>query len=124
MTRCGSQILLAHGLIRSGFVPPAAIQELRDLTRTRKQLTREIAQHCLRIQKVLEDASLKLGSVLADVLGGSGRAILTAIISGEDDPVLLAALAQGYAHRKTSELREALRGRVEGGLTILRKGGV
>jgi hypothetical protein len=58
----------------------------------------------LRIQKVLEDANLKLGSVLADVLGGSGRAILKAIISGEDDPVLLAALAQGHARRKTSEM--------------------
>lgn len=91
--------LLAHGLIRSSFVPPAAIQELRDLTRTRKQLTREIAQHCLRIQKVLEDANLKLGSVLADVLGASGRAILKVIISGENDPVLLAALAQGHARR-------------------------
>ncbi len=61
--------LLAHGLIRSSFVPPQAIQELRDLTRTRKQLVREIAQHSLRIQKLLEDANLKLGSVLSDVLG-------------------------------------------------------
>jgi transposase len=104
--------LLAHGLIRSSFVPPAAIQELRDLTRTRKQLAREIAQHCLRIQKVLEDANLKLGSVLSDVLGGSGRAMLKAIVSGEENPVRLAALAQGHARKKTSELREALRGRI------------
>ena len=68
--------LLAHGLIRSSFVPPAPIQELRDLTRTRKQLVREISQHSSRIQKILEDANLKLGSVLSDVLGKSGRAIL------------------------------------------------
>ena len=68
--------LLAHGLIRSSFVPPAAIQELRDLTRTRKQLVREIAQHSLRIQKILEDANIKLGSVLSDVLTLSGRAML------------------------------------------------
>jgi transposase len=61
--------LLAHGLIRSSFVPPAAIQELRDLTRTRKQLVREMSQHSLRIQKTLEDANLKLGSVLSNVLG-------------------------------------------------------
>ena len=61
--------LLAHGLIRTSFVPPAPIQELRDLTRTRKQLVREISQHSLRIQKVLEDANIKLGSVLSDVLG-------------------------------------------------------
>jgi transposase len=104
--------LLAHGLIRASFVPPAAIQELRDLTRTRKQLVREIAQHCLRIQKVLEDANLKLGSVLSDVLGGSGRAILKAIVAGEDNPVRLAALAKGHARKKTAELSEALRGRV------------
>jgi len=72
--------LLAHGLIRSSFVPPAPIQELRDLTRTRKQLVREISQHSLRIQKVLEDANIKVGSVLSNVLGTSGRAMLAAII--------------------------------------------
>ena len=104
--------LLAHGLIRSSFVPPAPIQELRDLTRTRKQLVREISQHSLRIQKVLEDANLKLGSVLSDVLGQSGRAMLQAIIAGEDDPARLAELAQGTARRKTAALIEALRGRV------------
>ena len=104
--------LLAHGLIRSSFVPPAAIQELRDFTRTRKQLVREISQHSLRIQKVLEDANLKLGSVLSDVLGHSGRAMLKAIVAGEHDPVRLAALAQGNARKKTAELREALRGHI------------
>src|SRR6266571_8542726 len=78
--------LLAHGLIRSSFVPPAPIHELRDLTRTRKQLVREIAQHTLRIQKVLEDANLKLTSVLSDVIGASGRAILTALVAGATDP--------------------------------------
>jgi transposase len=104
--------LLAHGLIRSSFVPPAAIQELRDLTRTRKQLVREISQHSLRIQKVLEDANLKLGSVLSDVLGCSGRAMLKAIVAGEDNPERLAALAQGTARKKSAELREALRGRI------------
>ncbi|MFP3507565.1 IS110 family transposase, partial [Burkholderia sp. SIMBA_062] len=80
--------------------------------RTRKQLVREIAQHCQRIQKVLEDANLKLGSVLSDVLGKSGRAMLLAIIAGEDDPERLAALAQGHARKKTAELREALHGRI------------
>jgi transposase len=104
--------LLAHGLIRSSFVPPSATQELRDLTRTRKQLVREIAQHSLRIQKVLEDANLKLGSVLSNVLGCSGRAMLDAIVAGEDNPERLAALAQGNARRKAPELREALRGRI------------
>lgn len=106
--------LLAHGLIRSSFVPPAAIQELRDLTRTRKQLVREIAQHSLRIQKVLEDANLKPGSVLPDVLGRSGRAMLEAIVAGETRPEQLAELALGTARNKTAELREALRGRITG----------
>jgi transposase len=104
--------LLAHGLIRSSFVPPAPIQELRDLTRTRKQLVREIAQHSLRIQKTLEDANLKLGSVLSDVLGRSGRAILTALIKGESDPQKLADLAQGTARKKRGELIQALHGRI------------
>ena len=104
--------LLAHGLIRSSFVPPAPIQELRDLTRTRKQLVREISQHSLRIQKVLEDANLKLGSVLSDVLGQSGRAMLEAIIAGEEDPVRLAELALGTARKKQAALVEALRGRI------------
>jgi transposase len=104
--------LLAHGLIRSSFVPPARIQELRDLTRTRKQLVREISQHSLRIQKVLEDANIKVGSVLSDVLGKSGRAMLAALIAGEQDPDKLADLAQGTARNKLATLREALRGQV------------
>jgi transposase len=104
--------LLAHGLIRSSFVPPVAIQQLRDLTRTRKQLVREVSQHSLRIQKVLEDANLKLGSVLSDVLGKSGRAMLEAIVAGETNPAKLAELARGTARNKAVELREALQGRV------------
>jgi transposase len=104
--------LLAHGLIRSSFVPPAPIQELRDLTRTRKQLVREVSQHSSRIQKVLEDANLKLGSVLSNVLGKSGRAILEALIKGESDPEKLADFAQGTARKKRAELIEALRGRI------------
>ena len=104
--------LLAHGLIRSSFVPPAPIQELRDLTRTRKQLVREISQHTLRIQKVLEDANIKVGSVLSSILGRSGRAMLTAIIEGEQDPERLARLALGTARKKVPQLTEALRGRV------------
>jgi transposase len=104
--------LLAHGLIRSSFVPPAPIQELRDLTRTRKQLVREVAQHSLRLQKVLEDANLKVASVLSDLLGQSGRAMLAAIIAGEEDPQRLADLARGTARQKRPQLIEALRGRV------------
>jgi transposase len=104
--------LLAHGLIRSSFVPPAPIRELRDLTRTRKQLTREISQHSLRLQKVLEDANVKVASVLSDILGKSGRAMLESIIAGQTDPERLAELAQGTARNKLPALVEALRGRV------------
>lgn len=104
--------LLAHGLIRSSFVPPTQIQELRDLTRTRKQFVREMAQHTLRIQKVLEDANIKLDTVLSRITGKSGRAMLQAIIDGETDPERLADLARGTAKKKRAELVEALRGRV------------
>jgi transposase len=104
--------LLAHGLIRASFVPPAAVQELRDLTRTRKQLVREIAQHTLRIQKTLEQANLKLTAALADVLGVSGRAILQAIIAGETDPARLAALANDRVKTSRAALTAALHGRI------------
>jgi transposase len=104
--------LLAHGLIRSSFVPPAQIQELRDLMRTRKQLVREVSQHTLRIQKTLEDANLKVGSVLSSVVGTSGRKMLTAIIAGETDPSVLADLAVGTARKKKDELVAALHGRI------------
>jgi transposase len=86
--------LLAHGLIRSSFVPPAPIQALRDLTRTRKQLVGEIARHTLRIQKTLEDANLKLTQVMSDILGTSGHAVLQALLAGEIDPEKLADLTR------------------------------
>jgi len=104
--------LLAHGLIEHSFVPPPIIQEARDLTRTRKQLTREVVQHTQRIQKVLEDANIKLSSVLTDTLGVSGRAIIAALIQGVTDPEALASLARGRAKNKHDDLREALWGRV------------
>jgi transposase len=104
--------LLAHGLIRSSFVPPAPIHELRDLTRTRKQLVREIAQHTLRIQKVLEDANLKLTSVISDVLGMSGRAMIEAIIKGEQNPERLADLSQGRLKASRPAVIAALQGLV------------
>src|SRR5215210_1631365 len=104
--------LLAHGLIRSSFVPPAPIQELRDLTRTRKQLVREIARHTLRIQKTLEDANLKLTRVVSDMLGTSGRAILKALIAGETDPTRLADLTHGRLKASRAQLVDALHGRV------------
>jgi transposase len=104
--------LMAHGLIRGSFVPPAPVQEMRDLTRTRKQLVREVAQHIQRIQKTLEDANVKLDSVLSDVVGMSGRAILDAIVEGKTDLKELAALASTRVKASPEQLREALRGRV------------
>jgi transposase len=103
--------LLAHGLIRPSFVPETPIQELRTLTRTRKQLVRERVQHVQRIQKTLEDANLKLTSVISDVTGVSGRAILKALIEGETAPEALVALTHRLkASHQT--LVEALRGHV------------
>src|ERR1700726_4569072 len=104
--------LLAHGLIRSSFVPPAPIQALRDLTRTRKQLVREIARHTQRIQKTLEDANLKITHVVSDILGTSGRAILQALTTGETDPERLATLTTGRLKASPAQLVEVLHGRV------------
>jgi transposase len=104
--------LLALGLIRSSFVPPAPIQELRDLTRTRKQFVRERARHRQRIQKTLEDANVKLTEVITDILGTSGRAILTALIAGETHPERLADLTSGRLKATRTQLVEALHGRV------------
>jgi transposase len=105
--------LLAHGLIRGSFVPPTPVQEMRDLTRTRKQLVREVAQHSLRLQKTLEDANIKLSSYVSDILGVSGRAILEAITQGVTDPEKLVELSTGRLKASRSELVEALRGRVQ-----------
>lgn len=104
--------LLAHDLIRPSFVPPQPIQELRDLTRTRKQLTREIVQHTQRIQAVLEEANIKLTSVITDILGVSGRRILKAIVAGEADPTRLAELGSPRLAAPKSVLLDALYGRV------------
>ena len=104
--------LLAHGLIRSSFVPPAPIQELRDLTRTRRQLVQEVARHVLRIQKTLEDANLKLTQVMSDIVGVSGRAILNALIAGETDPERLADLTRGRLKATRADLVDALHGRI------------
>lgn len=106
--------LLAHGLIRSSFVPPQPILELRDLTRTRKQLKREVVQHTQRLQRVLEDANVKLASVISDVVGASGRRMLRAIIAGEDDPHKLAGLGDPRLAALPETLAEALHGKITG----------
>jgi transposase len=104
--------LLQHGLLHASFVPPQPIRELRDLTRQRTQLVRHRATACNRIQKVLEDANIKLAGVARDILGVSGRAMIAALIRRVDDPAVLAELARGRMRSKLPALREALRGEV------------
>jgi transposase len=104
--------LLQHGLLRASFVPERPIRDLRDLTRQRAQLVGEKARAANRIQKVLEDANIKLGSVATDVLGASGRDMLRALIAGVDSAEALANLARGLLRKKLPQLRKALTGRV------------
>jgi transposase len=104
--------LLQWGLLRSSFVPPAAIRELRDLTRSRAVLEQQGAAIVNRLHKVLEDANLKLGAVASDIVGVSGRAMLRALIAGEQDPTTLAQLARRSLRRKIPELQRALAGHV------------
>jgi transposase len=104
--------LLAHGLIRGSFVPDEQTQEMRTLLRTRKQLVRESSRHVQRLQKTLEDANIKLDSVISDIVGLSGRRMIEALIAGETDPAALAALAHRRIKATPDELEAALRGRV------------
>lgn len=103
--------LLECGLLRSSFVPPPPIRELRDITRYRVQQTRERSREVNRLQKVLEDAGVKLASVATDVMGVSGRAMLEALVAGTTDPQVLADLARGRLRKKLPALQRALVGR-------------
>jgi transposase len=104
--------LLQHGLLRGSFIPDRPLRDLRDLTRQRVQLLAERTAVVNRIQKVLEDANIKLASVASDILGASGRAMLQALIGGEADPERLAELAQRRLRGKIPQLRVALHGAV------------
>ena len=105
--------LLAHGLLKSSFVPPKPIRRLRDLTRYRKALIGERTRMVNRLHKVLEDAGVKLACVATDVMGVSGRAMMRALIDGQADPDALAELAKGKLRVKLPALRKALTGRFE-----------
>ncbi len=105
--------LLQHGLLRASFIPPAPQRELRDLTRYRATFIRERATLANRVQKVLEDANIKLSSVASNVLGVSGRAMLEALVAGQSDPETLANLAKGRLREKRELLVKALEGRVK-----------
>jgi transposase len=101
----------AHGLVRGSFVPPEPIRQLRDLTRARTTITRERAREIQRLEKLLEDAGIKLSSVATEITGVSGRAMLAALIAGQRDPAVLADLAKRRLRSKIPELTEALTGR-------------
>jgi transposase len=103
--------LLECGLLRSSLVPPPPIRELRDLPRYRKQTIRDRNREVNRLQRVLEDAGIKLASVASDVMGASGRAIIQALVAGTTDAAVLADLAQGKLRKKLPALRAALQGR-------------
>jgi transposase len=104
--------LLAHGLIRASFIPEQDIQELRSLLRARKQMTREQNSHVQRVQKTLEEANIKLDSVITDIMGVTGRRMIEAMIAGETNPIKLAQLADCRIQSSPHQLTEALRGRV------------
>jgi len=104
--------LLACGLIRASFVPEQEIQELRSLLRTRRQLTREQTRHVQRIQKTLEEANIKLDSVITDIMGVSGRRMIEAMIEGQRNPFKLAELADRRIKASRKELYDALHGRL------------
>lgn len=101
----------AHGLVRGSFVPPEPIRHLRDLTRARTAITRERSREAQRLEKLLEDAGIKLSAVASDILGVSGRAMLEALIAGNRDPAALADLAKRKLRSKIPALTEALTGR-------------
>jgi transposase len=105
--------LLRHGLLQPSFIPPAPVRDLRELTRYRKTLVQARTDEVNRLQKVLEGANLKLAAVVSDVLGLSSRAMLAALLSGEQDPEVLAELARGRLRAKLPALRRALEGRVK-----------
>jgi transposase len=101
----------AHGLVKASFVPRAPIRALRDLTRTRTVITRERTREVQRLEKLLEDAGIKLSSVASEITGVSGRAMLEALIGGQRDPAVLAELARARMRSKIPALTEALQGR-------------
>lgn len=104
--------LLAHELIAGSFVPPQPIQAARDFMRTRKQLIKEKTQHTLRIQKILEDANIKLASVVSDILGSTSRKVLDAIVHGESDASKLVQILSTKYKASRDELQASLQGKV------------
>ena len=104
--------LVRHGLVKASYIPNREQRELREMTRYRQEMIEERARELNRIQAVLEGCNIKLGSVITDISGKSGMAILKAIISGETDPIVLSELPERRARNKLQEMRRALQGRV------------
>src|SRR3982751_3582264 len=104
--------LLRHGLLPGSFVPEASLRELRELTRARVSLVRERAAVANRMQKTLEDANIKLGNVVSDILGVSSRAMLQSFVDGESEAARIATLARGRMRSKQLDLTSALEGKV------------
>ena len=102
-----------RGMLRPCFVPPVAIRQLRDYARLRRDLTQDRARHKQRLEKLLEDALIKLSTVATDIFGKSGRAMVEALIAGERDPHVLADMALGKMRPKHARLVEALNGRFD-----------
>ena len=102
-----------RGMLRPSFVPPVEIRRLRDYTRLRTDLTRDRTRHVQRLEKLLEDALIKLSSVASDIMGASGRAMIEALIAGERDPRVLAELSRGRMRVKRPRLVRALSGRFD-----------
>lgn len=113
--------LLQHGLLKASYIPPVEQRDLRDLLRYRTSLIQERTREVNRVQKVLEDANIKLSSVASDVLGVSGREMLEQLIAGQDDPVQLAQLARGRLREKIDQLERALTGRMRASHRLLLK---
>jgi transposase len=105
--------LLQHGLLKGSFIPPAPVREVRDLTRYRSSLVRERARTINRLQKVLEDANIKLASVVSDIKGVSASAMLRELAAGHTDPEILSHLAKGSLRKKRDQLTKALSGRLK-----------
>lgn len=113
--------LLQHGLLKASYIPPVEQRDLRDLIRYRTSLIQERTREVNRVQKVLEDANIKLASVASNVMGVSGREMLEQIIAGQDDPTRLAQLARGVLRKKIAELERALTGRIRDSHRLLLK---
>jgi transposase len=110
--------LLRHGLLKASFIPPLQIRELRELTRYRESLVREQTALANRIQKLIESSNIKLGQVISEALGVSGKQMLRALAEGEQDAVKMSHLARRRMKRKVPELKRALTGRLTPSLAV------